>query len=65
MEESKSVKIPCERYSRVCGFYRPVSQWNGGKKSEFWDRKVFKLPSFLDNSEYTTHASDESTEPGL
>ena len=33
----------CEIYSRVVGFYRPVSQWNKGKKSEFGDRKTFSL----------------------
>jgi ribonucleoside-triphosphate reductase len=31
----------CEVYSRVVGYLRPVSQWNGGKKAEFKDRKVF------------------------
>ena len=24
-----------EVYSRVCGFFRPVQQWNKGKKEEF------------------------------
>ena len=33
-------KIMTEIYSRVCGFYRPVSQYNFGKKSEFAERKV-------------------------
>ncbi len=27
-----------EVYSRVCGFFRPVQQWNKGKKEEFKDR---------------------------
>ena len=31
----------CEVYSRVCGYMRPVSGWNKGKKSEFARRKVF------------------------
>lgn len=26
---------PCEVYSRVVGFLRPVKQWNNGKKAEF------------------------------
>ena len=34
-------KIPCEQYSRVVGYYRPVAQWNSGKKSEFADRKPY------------------------
>ena len=33
----------CEVYSRVCGFYSQVKQWNGGKKEEFRLRKTFKL----------------------
>lgn len=32
-----------EVYSRVVGYLRPVSQWNEGKQSEFYERKVFKL----------------------
>lgn len=31
-----------EVYSRVCGYHRPVSNWNRGKKEEFKDRKAFK-----------------------
>lgn len=32
-----------EIYSRVCGYFRPVSNWNKGKKEEFKDRKTFKI----------------------
>lgn len=32
-------EIPVEVYSRVVGYYRPVSQWNHGKREEFSDRK--------------------------
>ena len=31
----------CEVYSRVVGYLRPVSQWNGGKQAEFNMRKTF------------------------
>ncbi len=31
----------CEIYSRVVGFYRPISQWNNGKAAEFKMRKHF------------------------
>ncbi|MCL2149659.1 MAG: ribonucleoside triphosphate reductase [Dehalococcoidia bacterium] len=30
-----------EIYSRVVGYFRPVSQWNNGKAQEFKDRAVF------------------------
>ena len=32
--------IPTEVYSRVAGYFRPVSNWNKGKKEEFSDRKT-------------------------
>lgn len=34
-----------EIYSRVCGYFRPVSNWNKGKKEEFKQRKNFKIPA--------------------
>ena len=34
---------PTECYSRVTGYFRPVSAWNKGKKEEFKDRKTFEL----------------------
>lgn len=33
--------MPTECYSRVCGYFRPVANWNKGKKEEFKDRKTF------------------------
>jgi ribonucleoside-triphosphate reductase len=38
-----TIKQPCEVYSRVVGYLRPVQQWNEGKQEEFKDRKEFKL----------------------
>ena len=32
-------KMPCEIYSRVSGYFRPVNQWNAGKREEFKDRR--------------------------
>jgi len=34
---------PCEVYSRVVGYMRPVQQWNLGKQQEFKERKNFKI----------------------
>ncbi len=40
----KEVKgTPCEVYSRVVGYLRPVQQWNDGKQEEFEERKTFKV----------------------
>lgn len=36
------IEQPCEVYSRVVGYLRPVQQWNKGKVSEFHRRKVYK-----------------------
>ena len=33
----------CEVYSRVTGYFRPVANWNKGKKEEFKERKTFKV----------------------
>lgn len=41
-------KIPVETYSRVVGYFRPVDQWNNGKKSEFADR-AFMPTSMLES----------------
>jgi anaerobic ribonucleoside-triphosphate reductase len=34
---------PCEVYSRVVGYLRPVQQWNTGKQAEYSRRKTFEL----------------------
>ncbi len=38
------IKQPCEVYSRIVGYLRPVSQWNPGKQEEFRQRKELKIP---------------------
>jgi ribonucleoside-triphosphate reductase len=37
------IEQPCEVYSRVVGYYRPVKQHNIAKQQEFKDRKEFKI----------------------
>jgi len=34
-----------EVYSRVCGYFRPVANWNKGKREEFINRKLYAIPS--------------------
>ena len=41
--EKKKERTPCEVYSRVVGYMRPVGQWNRGKQQEFSDRKTFDV----------------------
>jgi ribonucleoside-triphosphate reductase len=38
-----TIEQPCEVYTRVVGYLRPVSQFNLGKQQEFKDRKEFKV----------------------
>ena len=38
-----TIEQPCEVYSRIVGYLRPVSQWHDGKKREYKDRKEFKI----------------------
>lgn len=43
-EQTKTVLvIETEVYSRVVGYYRPVSGWNLGKKQEFNDRVPVRM----------------------
>ena len=38
-----TIKQPCEVYTRIVGYLRPVSQFNFGKQQEFKERKTFKI----------------------
>ncbi len=42
--------IPCEVFSRVVGYFRPVQQWNDGKQSEFMKRKEFSNEKLLEKA---------------
>ena len=47
MRLSEDIKLndnerqPCECWTRVMGYFRPFSEFNIGKKSEFIERKYF------------------------
>lgn len=41
------LKVPCEVYSRIVGYLRPVQNWHQGKKQEFRERKTFRTPEAL------------------
>lgn len=38
-------RVPVETYSRVVGYFRPVNQWNKGKREEFNERVEYKIKS--------------------
>lgn len=37
-------KVPCEVYSRIVGYFRPVRHFNVGKIQEFRDRVNYVTP---------------------
>ena len=37
-----------EVFSRVCGYHRPVRNWNRGKQEEFSEREPYRVPSMLE-----------------
>jgi anaerobic ribonucleoside-triphosphate reductase len=43
MSPIETKRQPCEVYSRVCGYLRPVQQWNDSKQAEFSNRKMFNV----------------------
>jgi len=51
--EETELKVPCEVYSRVVGYLRPVQNWHQGKKQEFEDRKTFRARETLQTEPQT------------
>ena len=45
-ENKTEAKIPCECYSRVAGYFRPVAQWNNAKREEFSERQYINISEF-------------------
>lgn len=43
---------PCEVYSRVVGYHRPIMNWNLGAREQFKDRKTFDEKTSLSNEKY-------------
>ena len=44
VELEESERQPCEVWTRVMGYYRPVEMYNTGKKGEFHERVEFAEP---------------------
>jgi ribonucleoside-triphosphate reductase len=42
-EACPACRTPCEIYSRVVGYLRPIGQWNQGKRSEFQLRREYQF----------------------
>lgn len=48
-----------EVYSRIVGYYRPVKNWNDGKRAEYRERKVFVLRPELSQGALTVGARSD------
>lgn len=56
MTTDKTKRTPCEVYTRVMWYLRPVSAYNLWKKSEFYSRKYFDEKR-VDNSAFISKYS--------
>lgn len=48
---SDDERQPCEVWTRVMGYFRPVSAFNIGKKSEYAERVCFKEKRAMNRAE--------------
>ena len=56
--------MPQKSYIYFLGYIRPVSNYNQGKKSEFYSRKYFE-ENLVDNSEFLRKFSNSSCPCGM
>lgn len=47
LEANKDKRKECEIYTRIMGYFRPVSQYNKGKQSEYNERVWFTEEQIL------------------
>jgi len=57
----KELKVPVLCYSRVSGYYNPVSAFNKGKQEEFKERQTMKVPENLTYRASTRKFSEKVT----
>ncbi|MEF2070109.1 anaerobic ribonucleoside-triphosphate reductase [Consotaella aegiceratis] len=49
LELAPEERQPCEIWTRVMGYHRPVGSFNRGKKGEFAERVSFREPARADD----------------
>ena len=47
IEDGSILRVPCEVYSRIVGYLRPIQSWHQGKRREFNERKTFHVPEVV------------------
>ena len=56
-EPTTKKRVPCEVYSRIVGYLRPVQNWNKGKRREFNDRRTYDWRAAVEEApNVTRHA---------
>ncbi len=50
--------VETEVYSRVVGYFRPVQNWNKGKKQEFQDRRFLRTEEVIGDRNLRVHDED-------
>lgn len=48
--------IKCEVFTRVVGYFRPVQQFNEGKKQEFFERRAYCEKEFKSHEKFNNEA---------
>jgi anaerobic ribonucleoside-triphosphate reductase len=41
-------RTPCEVWTRIMGYHRPISEFNPGKRAEHHERRYFREPAARD-----------------
>lgn len=54
IELKDSERQPCEVWTRVMGYHRPISSFNKGKRGEFEERKNFTEGKAFEHIEHIT-----------
>ena len=50
-QQQRVRRIPCEVYSRIVGYLRPVQNWNKGKRQEWLDRKTYDPRKMMEGAD--------------
>ena len=58
-DTAEAKKVPCEVYSRIVGYLRPVRDWNEGKQQEFAERKTYNVNNTAAQEEAAAPPSGE------
>lgn len=49
---TKTMKVPCDVYSRIVGYYAPTRRWNKGKRQEFEDRQAYDEKAAVEGAQH-------------